>query len=77
MASKKDEWIKAQEEALEEPPAKEYEDFDLTYAGGFGGSLDEVRKKKSPSSRSLAAPQKMIVRSNGITLRRRGDARNS
>lgn len=76
MASKKDEWMKAQEEAMEEPVVEEDDEFDLTYANGFGGSLDEVRKKKSPLPRNVPSPQKILTRSNGVTLRRRVEVRN-
>uniref|UniRef100_A0A0N5ABZ3 Helicase C-terminal domain-containing protein n=1 Tax=Syphacia muris TaxID=451379 RepID=A0A0N5ABZ3_9BILA len=69
LASKKDEWMKAQE----------IDEFDLTYTNGFSNTLDEVRKKKSPlqppSTRN--ASQKVLTRCNGVTLRRRVDIRSS
>lgn len=65
FASRKDEWIKAQEDVMEEDEdvgpveqphhqRRNDDEFSLTYLSGFGvpGSVDEVRSSKSSSSAS-------------------------
>ncbi|KAL4003237.1 SNF2 N-terminal domain family protein [Acanthocheilonema viteae] len=59
--SKKDEWMKAQEDAMEEDNGEQQSDdeISLTYLTGFDvpGSVDEVRSKASASRLATLRPQ--------------------
>ncbi|VDN04970.1 unnamed protein product [Thelazia callipaeda] len=78
IASKKDEWIKAQENAMEQDEGDRQSDDDvsLTYLSGFNipGSVEEVRSKASASRLASLRPHKPThsrnLRSTTLATRR-------
>ncbi|VDK74934.1 unnamed protein product [Onchocerca ochengi] len=69
--SKKDEWMKAQEDVMEEDSGEQQSDdeISLTYLSGFDvpGSVDEVRSKTSASRLATLRPQ--LQKSHSRNLR--------